>query len=106
MSGVTRWDELADGAVDGCADGAVSRGRMFGSQGLRTGRRFFAIWWQERLVLKLPPDRRDGLVAEGRAEPFEPMDGRPMNGWVVVAPSPAWPDLVEEARAFVAAQAT
>ncbi|MGY1617722.1 TfoX/Sxy family protein [Geodermatophilus sp. SYSU D00691] len=99
---MTAWDELADRVVDG----AVTRGSMFGSQGLRTGRTFFAIWWQEQLVLKLPPARRDALVAGGQAEQFEPMDGRPMNGWVVVAPSPEWPSLVEEARDFVAAQSS
>ena len=84
--------------------GPVSRGSMFGSQGLRTGRKFFAIWWHERLVLKLPPERQQALVAAGDAEPFEPMEGRPMNGWVVVSPSADWPRLVEQARAHVEAQ--
>ncbi|WP_448626908.1 TfoX/Sxy family protein [Geodermatophilus sp. URMC 64] len=102
MSAGTRWDELADRAVGG----EVTRGRMFGSHGLRTGRKFFAIWWHEQLVLKLPAERQQALVAAGQAEPFEPMDGRPMNGWVVVAPSDQWPSLVEEARAFVAAQSS
>ncbi|MGY1602671.1 TfoX/Sxy family protein [Geodermatophilus sp. SYSU D00815] len=92
------WEELVEGAVGG----DVARGQMFGSQGLRTGRKFFAIWWHERLVLKLPADRQHELVAAGRAEPFEPMDGRPMHGWVVVAPSADRPHLLEEARAFVA----
>jgi hypothetical protein len=97
---MTGWDDL----VEGAEGGAVSRGSMFGSRGLRTGKKFFAVWWHEQLVLKLPPDRLQGLVAAGAATPFEPMDGRAMNGWVVVGPSPDWPALVEEARAFVAAQ--
>jgi len=29
------------------------------------------------------------------------MAGRPMNGWVVVAPSADWAPLVDEARAYV-----
>ena len=95
---MTDWEEL----VAGAEGGEVSRGSMFGSAGLRTGRRFFAIWWHERLVLKLPADRRDALVAAGDAEPFVPMEGRPMNGWVVVPGIDA--ALVEEARAFVESQ--
>jgi len=97
---MTQWEAL----VEGAEGGAVSRGSMFGSQGLRTGRKFFAVWWHEQLVLKLPPDRLDELVRAGTATPFEPMDGRPMNGWVVIGPGADWPPLVEEARAFVAAQ--
>jgi hypothetical protein len=95
-----RWEELAE-AVQG---GEVSRGTMFGSQGLRTGRKFFAIWWHDRLVLKLPPARLQEEVAAGHGEPFEPMPGRGMNGWVVVTADTDWAALAEEARAFVAAQ--
>jgi TfoX N-terminal domain len=97
---MTAWEEL----VAGAEGGPVSRGSMFGSQGLRTGRKFFAIWWQEQLVLKLPPDRQESLATAGHAVPFEPMGGRRMNGWVVVDGSVDRPSLVEEARAFVAAQ--
>jgi hypothetical protein len=100
VGGGTGWAEL----VAGAEGGPVSRGSMFGSQGLRTGTKFFAIWWHEQLVLKLPPDRQDALVAAGQAVPFEPMGGRRMNGWVVVDQSAEWPPLVEEACAFVAAQ--
>ena len=94
------WDELVERSVGG----PVSRGSMFGSQGLRTGTKFFALWWQEQLVLKPSPDRVQELVAAGEAEPFEPMPGRPMNGWVVVGPSADWPSLVDEARAYVESQ--
>ena len=48
---------------------------MFGSQGLRTGTKFFAIWWHEQLVVKPSPDRLQELLAAGGAEPFEPMRG-------------------------------
>jgi hypothetical protein len=95
------WEDLAADAVGG----PVTRGAMFGSQGLRTGTKFFAVWWHDQLVLKLPPDRLRELVDADAATPFEPMAGRAMNGWVVVSPAVDWPPLVEEARAFVAAQA-
>ena len=56
---------------------------MFGSKGLRTGTKFFAIWWHEQLVVKLPPARLTELVEAGDGQPFEPMEGRRMNGWIV-----------------------
>jgi hypothetical protein len=77
---------------------------MFGSQGLRTGKKFFALWWHDQLVLKLSPDRQEELVTAGTAQPFEPMQGRAMNGWVVVGSSADWPALVDQARAFVESQ--
>jgi hypothetical protein len=94
------WEELVERSVGG----PVSRGSMFGSQGLRTGTKFFALWWHEQLVVKPSPDRLRELVAAGEAEPFEPMPGRQMNGWVVVGPSADWPPLVDEARAYVESQ--
>lgn len=77
---------------------------MFGSQGLRTGPKFFALWWHEQLVVKPSPDRLADLLAGGDAVPFEPMSGRPMNGWVVVSPSADWAPLVDDARAYVESQ--
>ncbi|TFV89280.1 hypothetical protein E4P40_08870 [Blastococcus sp. CT_GayMR20] len=97
-----RWEQL----VDHAEGGEVSRGSMFGSRGLRTGKKFFAIWWQEQLVVKLPPARLTELVEAGQAAPFEPMEGRAMNGWVVAGDPAQWSGLVEEAREFVAAEAS
>jgi TfoX/Sxy family transcriptional regulator of competence genes len=102
VSAMTDWEEL----VAGAEGGPVSRGSMFGSQGLRTGRKFFAIWWNDKLVLKLPAERQQELLDGDRAVPFEPMGGgRRMNGWVVVDDALDWPPLVEEARAYVESQA-
>jgi hypothetical protein len=95
-----RWLDLVQQSVGG----AVSEGAMFGSRGLRTGRKFFAIWWHGKLVAKLPAERMECLVGAGEAEPFEPMDGRPMGGWAVLSPGLDWPALADEARAYVAAQ--
>jgi hypothetical protein len=84
-----RWAQL-------CQDnfgGPVTVGSMFGSKGLRTGPKFFAIWWHSQLVLKLPD--------EGAAEPFVPMEGRPMTGWVVVAGAADWDQLATESRTYV-----
>jgi hypothetical protein len=92
------WADLVDRFVDG----DVTSGHMFGCAGLRTGRRFFAIRWHGQLVVKLPPPRLSGLVDAGDGRPFEPMEGRRMNGWLVLADRPDPGELVEEARAYVA----
>jgi hypothetical protein len=97
-----RWQDLVERFVDG----EVTHGTMFGCRGLRTGRKFFAIRWDEQLVLKLPPDRLTALVESGGGTPFEPMEGRRMNGWIVLTGSDDPAPLVEEARAFVAAQSS
>lgn len=95
-----RWERL----VADAEGGDVTAGTMFGSRGLRTGRKFFAVWWHEQLVVKLPPDRLTALVQAGEGSPFEPMEGRRMNGWILLGESAEWAPLVEEARAYVAAQ--
>ena len=96
------WDDL----VERTRGGDVTPGKMFGSAGLRTGRKFFAIWWHEQLVVKVPADRSQELVASGQGEPFEPMEGRRMNGWVLLRESVAWDPVIAEARAHVEAQRT
>ena len=96
-----RFEDL----VEESAGGPVTAGQMFGSRGLRTGRKFYAVWWHERLVLKLPQGQINGLVAAGDGEPFEPMEGRAMGGWVVVGPANDWPTLARAARAHVEALA-
>ena len=93
------WADLTDRFVDG----VVTPGHMFGCAGLRTGRRFFAIRWHEQLVVKLPPVRLAQVVQSGDGRPFEPMEGRRMNGWVVLGGPADRTDVVEEARAYVAA---
>jgi TfoX/Sxy family transcriptional regulator of competence genes len=95
-----RWEQL----VADAEGGAVSRGKMFGCEGLRTGRKFFAIRWQDQLVVKLPDARRQELETAGQGEPFEPMEGRRMNGWIVLDSAADWPSLTGEARTFVESQ--
>jgi TfoX/Sxy family transcriptional regulator of competence genes len=69
----TSWEDL----VERTEGGPVTRGTMFGSQGLRTGTKYFAIWWHEQLVVKLPADRLREVVAGGQGRPFERCpDGR------------------------------
>ncbi|MGY1802110.1 TfoX/Sxy family protein [Blastococcus sp. SYSU D00922] len=94
------WEHL----VERTRGGDVTPGKMFGSAGLRTGKKFFAIWWHEQLVVKLPTDRFRELAQAGQAEQFEPMEGRPMNGWALLHEGVEWDPVVAEARAWVESQ--
>jgi hypothetical protein len=55
-------------------------------------------------VVKLPADRLQELIDSGQGAVFEPMEGRPMNGWALLHDGVAWDPVIAEARAYVAAQ--
>jgi hypothetical protein len=81
----------------------VDIGRMFASEGLRIRGKIFAfLGFDGELILKVPADRIEILIAEGDVARMV-MRGRPLREWVTVAPSRAdrWGDLIEEAYAFV-----
>ena len=76
--------------------------RKFGSNGLRTGGKIFAMMAQGSLVVKLPAPRVQALVADGVGTPFDPGHGRVMKEWLVVtSPKARWRDLAAEAFDFV-----
>jgi hypothetical protein len=79
------------------------KGGKFGSSGLKVEGRIFA----GRLVVKLPRDRVEELIAAGKGTRFDPGHGRVMKEWVSIATahSRSWPRLAQEARDFVAAGA-
>jgi len=81
----------------------VTTGRMFGSDGLKVGRKVFAMSVKGNLVVKLPKERVDELVAAGSGSPFDPGHGRVMKEWVAVPPAnaDAWFGLAREGKAFV-----
>ena len=78
--------------------------RGFGSSALQVNGKIFAMISKDRLVVKLPRQRVDALLASGAGERFSPRrDGRLMQEWLAVAPAYAepWLPLVREALAFV-----
>ena len=81
-------------------------GKGFGSDALKVRGKIFAMLSsQGRLVVKLPRQRVDALVASGDGERFDPRrDGRMMKEWLALAPTSSleWLPLAHEARAFVA----
>ena len=82
----------------------VSRGTGFGSSpGLRVGGKIFAMLAGGGLVVKLPKDRVDQLVASDLAARFDPGHGRVMKEWVTVPVDQAadWDQLAADAFAYV-----
>ena len=80
-------------------------GKGFGATALKVRGKIFAMLSGGRLVVKLPRQRVDALVAAGEGERFDPRrDGRLMKEWLSLAStSPLdWLALAREARTFVA----
>lgn len=63
-------------------------GRRFGSEALRVGGSIVAMLVQGRVVLKLPRERVEALIATGDGSPFENGRGQPMREWVVLTGDP------------------
>lgn len=81
----------------------IARGRIFSSSGLSTSEKYFAIPRKGELLLKLPAERVEELIANGAGQPFQ-SGGRTMREWVCVAVAgeAECAAYMEEARAFVA----
>jgi hypothetical protein len=79
------------------------KGGGFGSSGLKVDGRIFAMLSKGELVVKLPRERVDELIASGMGKRFDPGHGRLMKEWVAVAPrhGGSWNEVAEEARQFV-----
>jgi hypothetical protein len=85
--------------------GVTRQGRGFGSAALKVrGKMFVTLSPAGALVVKLPRQRVDALVAAGQGRPFEPGPGRVMAQWLELraASGQDWMSLAEEALAFVA----
>jgi hypothetical protein len=77
-------------------------GRRFGAQALRRGGRIFAVLAHGCLVVKLPRQRVDELVAAGAGVRFDANKGTPMKQWFVLSETSGhdWDALAREALAF------
>src|SRR5216684_4298155 len=83
---------------------AVTRSTMMGFPCLRINSAFFACVERStgNLIVKLPVDRVNELVASGRGIPFAP-NGKVFHEWVAfpVADEDEWAAILAEAHAFV-----
>src|SRR5262245_25902978 len=89
-------------------DHHVTQTRMFSSENvLAVQGKIFAMLVKGKLVVKLPKERVDELVAGQIGENFNPSHGRRMKEWVVVGAGRApWVALAKEAYRFVKAGKT
>jgi uncharacterized protein (TIGR03086 family) len=76
-------------------------GRGFGAEGLRIGGSVFATPHQGRLMIKLPAEEVDRLIATGLGLPLSKPGQRPMREWVLVPYDGAAEERAEQAYAFV-----
>jgi hypothetical protein len=62
--------------------GRVEPRRMFGCDCYLVGGRLFAFFQDEGVVVKVPPPRREELLADARVAPFTPRSGARFGDWL------------------------
>jgi TfoX/Sxy family transcriptional regulator of competence genes len=60
--------------------------QMFGYPAVFVGGNLVTSLHEKRWIVRLPEDDRAALLALPGTGPFEPMPGRPMNGYVALSP--------------------
>lgn len=103
-----RFDALVEEflATAGVAPPGRPGDRGFGSGALKVHGAIFAMLTRGHLVVKLPRERVDTLVACGVGEPFSAGKASPMREWLTVVSSDdaTWQGLAREALEFVASR--
>lgn len=97
-----RFEALVDGLSGIPGVMPPHGGSGFGRSAIRFEKKIFAMLVRGRLVLKLPRDRVDALVADGEGVRFDANKGTPMKEWLSLDPeSPLpWRPLALEALEF------
>jgi len=97
-----RYEELVDALVGIPGVIPPRGGGGFGRTALRFERKIFAMWVRGQLVLKLPAERVDELIAGGAGVRFDANKGTPMKEWLSLDPDSdlAWLPLAREALDF------
>jgi hypothetical protein len=102
MTPEQRYEDLIDEFAG--EDGVLppQGGSGFGRSALRYRRKIFATLVRGELVVKLPRQRVDELVADGHGARFDANKGTPMKEWFSLDPESdlAWPPLAREALDF------
>ena len=97
-----RYQDLVDELVG--ADGVTPPrgGSGFGRSALRFQAKIFAMFVRGRLVVKLPAERVEELIAGGEGVHFDANKGIPMREWLSLDPDSArpWLALATEALDF------
>ena len=97
-----RYEDLVDALVGLPGVTPPQGGRGFGRTALRYERKIFAMWVRGQLVLKLPANRVDALIAAGMGVRFDANKGTPMREWLSLDPEAdlTWLPLAREALDF------
>ena len=107
MTPEERYEDLVDEftGMDGVTPPAGGSG--FGRGALRYRRKIFAMFVRGQLVVKLPAQRVDELVANGYGQRFDANKGTPMKEWFSLDPEAElpWPPLAREALGFASGTA-
>lgn len=72
--------------------------KMFGGVGFLVRGNMACGVHQDSLIVRLGPERNDEVLAQAHAQPFD-ITGKPMKGWVMVAPEGCAED--EDLRSWV-----
>jgi len=103
MTPEDRFAKLVD-QFAGRRDVTSFAGKGFGSTGqLKVDGRIFAMLVRGELVVKLPRQRVDELVALGEGRYFDAGKGKPMHEWFVLSPTSKkqWTTIAKQAIDFV-----
>ena len=75
-----------------------------GAQGMKLGKKMFAMFYKGQLLLLLSPTRVTEMVASGDGSPYDPGTGKPMKNRVLIPDTKkeTWIDLCEESRQYLA----
>jgi hypothetical protein len=97
-----RYEDLIDGLVGTLGVTPPQGGSGFGRNAIRFQKKIFVMLVRGRLVLKLPAERVDALIAEGEGVRFDANKGTPMKEWFSLDPESdlAWLPLAREALDF------
>jgi hypothetical protein len=97
-----RYEDLVDELVGSAGVTPPQGGGGFGRTALRFQNKIFAMLVRGRLVLKLPAERVDELIADGEGVRFDANKGTPMREWLSLDPESAhaWLPLAREALDF------
>jgi len=97
-----RFGDLVDELVGLPGVTPPAGGSGFGRSAIRFNGKIFVMFVRGQLVLKLPENRVDDLIAGGHGTRFDANKGKPMREWVTLARGSdlAWLPLAREALSF------
>jgi hypothetical protein len=97
-----RYEDLIGELIGSAGVTPPQGGSGFGRSAVRFQKKIFVMLVRGRLVLKLPADRVDALIAAGEGVRFDANKGTPMKEWFSLDPDSEvpWLPLAQEALDF------